>query len=196
MHSLMGIRKPVCRGFYICWTKRSKQATPRATWNYTTAYTPYLCLQMDGAKPHVGNDNIQLLNERGAQGGFSIQCMLQPPNSPDLNKNDMSFNNSLACQASKIANVRNNSYEDIVYNVVRAFDDYPVDSIYHAYAETFAVYREILKHCGGNDFKMPHGEIRKNESHGLEIVDYYVEVSVVQDAKKWLVENPLPNPDL
>lgn len=155
-----------------------------------------ICLQMDGAKPHVGNDNIRLLNERGLESGFSIHCTVQPANSPDLNKNDMSFNNSLATHASNLANVQNSSFDDIVCNVVRAFDEYPVDSLYRAYAETFAVYREILKHCGGNDFKMPHGEIRKNESNGLEIVDFYVDEVVVDGAKMWLVQNPLPNPDL
>lgn len=154
-----------------------------------------ITLQCDSAKPHVGNDNINKLNERGALHGFHIDCTLQPQRSPDLNKNDMSFNNSLAIQASKIANVRSESYEGIVCNVVRAFEDYPVDAIYRAYAETFAVYREILKNFGGNDFKMPHGEIRKNERRGLEVVDYFVEVAVVEGARNWLVDNPLPNPD-
>lgn len=153
-----------------------------------------ITLQCDSAKPHVGNDNINRLNERGAEKGFHIDCGLQPQKSPDLKKNDMSFNNSLAIQASKIANVRSESYEGIVCNVVRAFEDYPVDAIYRAYAETFAVYREILKNFGGNDFKMPHGEVRKNESRGLEIVDYFVEVAVVEGARKWLAEHPLPNP--
>lgn len=155
-------------------------------------------LQVDNATPHVGNDNITRLNQLSAsqEDGFTISVTLQPPNSPELNLNDMSVLRSLASQASKLANVRSDCYENIVCNVVRAFDDYPADAIYRAYAETFAVYREILKHCGGNDFKMPHGDIRKNESHGLEIVDYYVEVAVVDRARKWLVDHPLPNPDL
>lgn len=155
-------------------------------------------LQMDNATPHVGNDNIERLNWFSAsrEDGFTITYTLQPPNSPDIDVNDMCFFRSLASQASKLANVRSDSYENIVCNVVRAFDNYPADAIYRAYAETFAVYREILKHCGGNDFKMPHGDIRKNESHGLEIVDYYVEVAVVDRARQWLVDHPLPNPDL
>jgi hypothetical protein len=156
-----------------------------------------ITLQMDNAKPHVGSHNIQKLNELGLSSGkFTIQCTLQPAKSPDLNKNDMSFFCSLASQASKIANVRNNSYEDIVCNVVHAFEDYPMDSLYRTYAETFAVYREILKNYGGNDFKMPHGEIRKNERNGIESANLYVEVGVVESARQWLIDNPLQNPDI
>ena len=155
-----------------------------------------ITLQMDNATPHVGSRNIQRLNEKGMQSGkFTIQCTLQPAKSPDTNKNDMSFFCSLASQASKLANVRKNSYEDIVCNVVRAFDDYPMDSLYRTYAETFAVYREILKNYGGNDFKMPHGEIRKNERNGIESANLFVEVRVVEAARQWLTDHPLQNPD-
>ena len=159
------------------------------------------CLTMlyDNATPHTATKNLNQLREIGKTFSqpFTIQFILQPARSPDLNKNDMFFFSSLASRTSKLENKSSlDRFENIVVNVCQAFDDYPIDSLIHCYAETFEVYKMILRSYGGNDFKMPHGKIIQNELRGTTNPNYFVDVDVVENAKRWLNDNPLVNPDI
>lgn len=147
--------------------------------------------QADNAKPHIGSDNIKKLNDWGRERGMSIQVALQPPRSPDLNKLDMSVFRSLASRASNYKCISKN-LDDLVYNVTREFEEYPIEYLLRTHAETFAVYREILRHDGGNDYPSPHTNIRKRQSEGEDIVDLFVDVDLVSRAEAWLLANPLP----
>ena len=157
---------------------------------------PLQNLQMDNAKPHIGNENIQNINrkleEEKWESHFIVNLTVQPPRSPDLNKLDMSINRSLASKIHTYK-VRSHNLDDLVINVVREFEDYPIEYLERAYAETFAIYREILHHDGGNDFSIPHEGIRSRQSRSESVVDLYVDVALVERAKAWLVANPLPD---
>lgn len=150
----------------------------------------HVTVQMDNAKPHIGYDNVANLNEFAKDHGFVVNVTLQPPRSPDLNKLDMSVFRSLAARASNYK-VQSNNLNELACNVVREYEDYPIDYLLRTHAQTFAVYREILRHDGGIDYPSPHGEIRKHQKEGSEIVDLYVDVTLVQKAEKWLVDNQL-----
>lgn len=59
-------------------------------------------IQMDNARPHVGKNNVEKLNDFGDNLNPTITVMNQPAQSPDLNINDIGFFNSLnkRCQKS------------------------------------------------------------------------------------------------
>ena len=46
------------------------------------------------------------------------------------------------------------------------------------------VYREILKNRGGNQYDLPHSDIREKQENGEEICDLQVPVEVVDLAKR------------
>jgi hypothetical protein len=145
-------------------------------------------LQLDNAKPHIGNKNIEKLNKFGKTKGFSVRLSLQPPRSPDLNKLDMSVFSSLA-HRSNTYKVRSKSLEDLIVNVVNEYEEYPAELLLHTYAETFAVYRAILANNGSIDYSSPHECIRQRENNGEDIVNHFVKVDIVRNAIKWLDDN-------
>ena len=46
-------------------------------------------VQLDNARPHVGKDNIQILNDFGDTMTPEITIICQPPQSPEVNVNDL-----------------------------------------------------------------------------------------------------------
>ncbi|CAM9548185.1 unnamed protein product, partial [Laminaria digitata] len=45
--------------------------------------------QQDGATPHTGKDNPEILNSAGMGRGWLVELKTQPLQSPDLNVNDL-----------------------------------------------------------------------------------------------------------
>ena len=152
---------------------------------------PLLGVQMDSATPHIGNDNLRDINESLIYQGINIKVHRQPEKSPELNLCDLCINRSLESH-SQLNKAGAHTFTDLLVNVVKAFDDYPIEYIERAYAMSFAVYREILKQNGGNDFPSPHEGIRAKQNNGFEFVDLNVPVSLVESAELWLTMNPLP----
>ena len=52
-------------------------------------------VQQDGATPHTGKDNPEILNSAGMGRGWLVELKTQPSQSPDLNVNDSGFFASL-----------------------------------------------------------------------------------------------------
>ena len=53
------------------------------------------CSEQDGATPHTGKDNPDILNSAGMGRGWLVELKTQPSQSPDLNVNDLGFFASL-----------------------------------------------------------------------------------------------------
>jgi hypothetical protein len=70
---------------------------------------PRVMLQMDNASPHVGKGNFQGLEEALNREGNKpyIEIKFQPPNSPDLNLNDLGVFHALS-QMTKVVRTRAN----------------------------------------------------------------------------------------
>ena len=68
-----------------------------------------------------------------------------------------------------------------------AFYDYDEDQLLRIEALQMEVYRKILENEGGNDFPMPHSDIRKRQNNGLPVVDYSVPAALVRSAKDALL---------
>jgi hypothetical protein len=147
-------------------------------------------IQLDNATPHSGRNNMERLRVAGLKKGFTIRPNLQPPRSPDLNKCDMSIFALLGKRASNYK-VKSKTLEDLIVNVTQAFEEFPIDALERTYAQCFEVYRCILKNDGGIDYATPHSGINNRQRRGEPLVDYFVDVALVERARVWLEANPL-----
>ncbi len=76
-------------------------------------------IQQDGAPPHTGKGNLQVLNEAGKQGPWSIKLVTQPTQSPDLNINNLGFFSSLK---TRVLEARFSSIEQLVDVVYEQYE--------------------------------------------------------------------------
>ena len=143
------------------WTKTSNLISITICFVFRVAFTTWLkprCLgwlhfiQQDGARPHTAERTIEDLEIGGAGNGFVPIIVTQPPNSPDLNINDLGFFGSLKVDVKRIF-THCTSREKVIANVIKAFDEYPREKIDGLWACWFNILRNIVACDGGNDYK-------------------------------------------
>jgi hypothetical protein len=78
-------------------------------------------VQQDGASPHVGKGNLEYFRQEGRKNGWKIKVVTQPPQSPDLNVNDLGFFRSLKCRVEILKNGANN-LSDLYQSVEEAWN--------------------------------------------------------------------------
>ena len=144
-------------------------------------------IRHDGAPGHTGHGNEELLFQAGQDDGWNIIFETQPSQSPDLNKNDLCFFNSLQTQAEKLKE-ESHSKEVLLQAVIKAYNDYDPMILNRFDALQYAVYREILKDGGNNQYKVPHSGIRRRQRSGLEVVDRSVSAEVYHSARAKVLE--------
>ncbi|GJS17051.1 hypothetical protein Tco_0411523 [Tanacetum coccineum] len=81
---ILSVTKDVTRS----WLLQKVLPAIRARW--TQGHMGPIYIQQDNAKPHIGVDDAEFLQE-ASQDGFDIRIRFQPPNSPDLNVLDLGF---------------------------------------------------------------------------------------------------------
>ncbi|XP_074277059.1 uncharacterized protein LOC141600713 [Silene latifolia] len=109
-----------------------------------------ISIQQDNA--HIKCTDHDFLNGATID-GFSISLSQQPPNSPDLNVLDFGFFRSIqSLQQRK----RAKKFDQLVLNVVQAWDEEPAICLYDVWLSLQAVMLEVLKNKGHNYFKLPH----------------------------------------
>jgi hypothetical protein len=145
-----------------------------------------IVIQQDNAKPHIGKGNMNLLNLRGKDHGFNICVQNQPAQSPDLNKLDLAFFHGLNREVMKYK-FHNSNVQQLMNNVVNAFEQYPVDKLITTNALLYVIYRKVLESLGSIQYNTPHTHIRHRLRHDLtNVVDYSVDVNIVQNAFNFL----------
>ena len=116
-------------------------------------------IQQDGARPHTSEGEIEDL-EAGCDGdGWSCIFITQPPNSPDTNLNDLGFFHSVKTMARQMK-THCESIEEMMDNVLKAFEEYPKEKITDIWACYFNNLRGIMSVDGGNDYKQAHNNSR------------------------------------
>ena len=107
---------------------------------------------MDNAKPHLLKDDpdVMLACKRG---GWDIRLRYQPPNSPDLNVLDLGYFRAL--QSVQYRSTCFNANQ-LIAAVNTAFDTMPANTLNSVFLTLQAVMELIMKHDGGNTFKLPH----------------------------------------
>ena len=131
-------------------------------------------MQQDGATSHISNDDStwqEYLEELGLED--KIELYEQPPNSPDLNQNDLGFFASLQARYNTECP---RGYTDIIRCVEKHYWDYPHNTLNRLWLTRMQVMNEIIDHNGDNNFKLTHMGKAKLEREGtlplvLEVTD-------------------------
>lgn len=114
-------------------------------------------IQQDGAPPHTKSGIVERIEEACNKDGWEIVLDTQPAQSPDLNLCDLSFFSSLQKRQQKhwTSNI-----DDLLNVVATEWNDYEWKSLERQWWTLFAVYDEVLRRCGDNDFVTPHSNAR------------------------------------
>ena len=110
-------------------------------------------LIQDNAKPHI-LPNDQTFAEAAANLGLDVKIIQQPPNSPDVNVNDLGFFRSLESRTDTRAPT---TLKDLIKDILEEFANYDEEKLNKIFLNLQAVMVEIMNHGGGNDYKTPHG---------------------------------------
>ncbi|XP_074298727.1 uncharacterized protein LOC141629652 [Silene latifolia] len=112
----------------------------------------HIYIQQDNARPHIKNDDPDFMAAANSC-GFNIELVFQPPNSPDLNVNDLGYFKALqSLQKKKAAK----TVDDLVNEVMQAFIDYSPSKLNNIFLSLQAVMIEMMKCKGHNNFSLPH----------------------------------------
>jgi hypothetical protein len=127
-------------------------------------------IQQDGARPHTADGTIDELIAAGTGDGWTPLIITQPPNSPDVNINDLGFFHSLKTDIKKICS-HCTSRTEMMANVLQAFEEYPSSKLDGIWACYFNNLRSIMACDGGNDYKQAHNGGRKRKRDTGSAVD-------------------------
>jgi hypothetical protein len=107
----------------------------------------------------------------------------QPPQSPDLNVNDLGFFRSLKCRVEILKNGAN-TLSDLYQSVEEAWNRYDGATLDRIWAHQFQCYREIIQDVGDNMYLAPHAGLRKR----VNPIDLSIDMGVYDEAKNFLDE--------
>jgi len=113
-------------------------------------------IQQDGAPSHIPtkNEDDMWYEEMETLGlTDSIVLVTQPPNSPDVNINDLGFFNAL--QSMHHSYCPMNSLE-LIEMVTMCYNEYPTNKINRIWLTYQSCLNEIIKCNGHNNYKIPH----------------------------------------
>ena len=80
-----------------------------------------------------------------------ISVYTQPPNSPDLNINDLGFSRAVQAAYDRFSPKNENEVIEFVH---KAYDDYDYKKINKVWLSLMMVMNKVLRHHGGNKFLM------------------------------------------
>ncbi|XP_026451949.1 uncharacterized protein LOC113352330 [Papaver somniferum] len=109
-------------------------------------------IQQDNARPHIAIGDEQFC-EAVRQFGLDARICFQPPNSPDLNVNDLGYFRSIDEHQHSEAP---NTVPELVAGVEKSFREYPSYLINNVFLTLQTCMNEILKKKGDNDYYIPH----------------------------------------
>ncbi|CAN0505402.1 unnamed protein product, partial [Laminaria digitata] len=144
-------------------------------------------VQQDGASPHTGKGNPEILNSAGMGRGWLVELVTQPAQSPDFNVNDLGFFASLK---SRVWGMNACSIDELVEDIFEQYEEYDGDTLERVWQSLFKVYNQTLLAMGDNDFAVEHTGVRKRQREGtLEKVVKY-DKEAFEKAYAWLASSP------
>jgi len=113
-------------------------------------------IQQDNATPHPKPGTSEPLNirlEEMRNLGWDVAFVCQPPNSPDLNTEDLAFFRGI-----QSLQFQKNAYtiDQLMVNVLEAFHEFPLETCKKVWTTAQMVMNEILLCGGNNNYKLPH----------------------------------------
>lgn len=113
-------------------------------------------IQQDNARPHINNKDPDF-NDVANADGFQITLIQQPPNSPDVNVNDLGF--FRAIQSLQQQEACKNA-EELVSAVTSSYNKLEAMTLNKVFLSLQCCLKEIMKVKGQNNYKIPH--MKKN----------------------------------
>ncbi|XP_074303211.1 uncharacterized protein LOC141637637 [Silene latifolia] len=129
-----------------------EQVIPAIKTKWPEGASKNIFIQQDNARPHIKNNDQAFMAVANSE-SFNIQLTFQPPNSPDLNVNDLGYFRALQPLKSQQAA---KSVDELVNSVMQAYVDYDHTKLNKVFLTLQAVMVEIMKTKGHNDFAIPH----------------------------------------
>ncbi|CAN0188679.1 unnamed protein product, partial [Laminaria digitata] len=99
-------------------------------------------VQQDGASPHTGKNNPEILNSAGMGQGWSVELVTQPAQSPDLNIKDLGFFASLK---SRVWGMNASAVDELVETIFQQYEEYDGDTLERVWQSLFKVYNQTLR---------------------------------------------------
>ncbi|CAB9530410.1 transposon protein [Seminavis robusta] len=123
-------------------------------------------VQQDGAPAHFDEKKDEEWIEYLEAMGLTDKLVLytQPPNSPDLNCNDLGFFHAIDAVYQR---ENPKKHGDIIACVERAYWAFDPKRLNHIWLTHMSVMNETLKAHGNNDFKIPHMKKQQLERNGM-----------------------------
>lgn len=124
---------------------------PRQQWNNNRFIVR---IQQDGPSSHISPDDegfLEGLRRLGVEN--KVLLYTQPPNSPDLNINDLGFFRALSARHEKLII---NEVDELIDAVRNIYLEFPYHKINFIYLTLQSVMNEIIKCNGDNDYVIPH----------------------------------------
>eukprot|EP01052_Picozoa_sp_SAG31_P031932 SAG31_NODE_3444_length_4259_cov_5.231250_3_plen_206_part_00 len=135
-------------------------AWAKMPWLRQEGFEKLFC-QQDGARPHTGKDNVNLLNEFGRNlpnaTCVPIEVVTQPAQSYDSNVNDLAFfsaHNKRFHRLQKLQTV--DDMVALVKNVQDAYNSFSPITLERMWRMKIKVLELIIACEGGNEYKLPH----------------------------------------
>ncbi|XP_027169562.1 uncharacterized protein LOC113769299 [Coffea eugenioides] len=123
----------------------------RAKWPQSDVISP-IFIQQDNAKPHIDPMDVEFI-EAATREGFDIRLSFQPPNSPDMNVLDLGYFRAIQSLQHQEAP---NSIDELISAVEKSFDELSSESLNNVFLTLQLCMLEVMKNCGGNNYKVPH----------------------------------------
>jgi hypothetical protein len=120
----------------------------------------------DNATPH-SKINMDEFNAKCIELGINVSINFQPPQSPDLNINDLSFFASIQSLYYKQTEVIIKNIETLIEAMDYTYEKYNCIKINRAFLTLFTNYNAILQTEGKNNYKIMHMSKESLERRGL-----------------------------
>ena len=169
----LSITRPVYRSILI------DKLLPPIEQKFPNSNTRAICIQKDGAKPHILPSNAAFRTAVSNK-GLNVELYTQPANSPDVTILDLglfrtiqSFND--CCSKDEL---------ELIEAVKNSYDRYPCEQINQVWLTLQSVLKCIIEDQGNNNYKIPHMKKERLEQLGqLPAV-----LDVTDEAAQYLLE--------
>ncbi|CAM9958418.1 unnamed protein product, partial [Sphacelaria rigidula] len=120
-------------------------------------------VQQDGASPHTGKNNSEILNSAAMGRSWMVELVTQPAQSRDLNVNNLGFS---AYLKSRVWGMNVSSIDELVETIFKQYEEYDGDTLKRVWQSLFQVYNQTLREMGDNDFSVEHSGVRVRQRAG------------------------------
>ncbi|KAH6787926.1 hypothetical protein C2S52_007478 [Perilla frutescens var. hirtella] len=128
------------------------QVLPAIKAKWPAEASKVIYIQQDNAKPHIKDSDINF-REASSADGFVFTLIQQPPNSPDLNVNDLGWFRSIQSLQTE---TETNTVDELVNAVVTSFENLCPTKLNKIFLTLQSCMFEIMKVKGHNGYKIPH----------------------------------------